>query len=134
VTDRGVTPSQALERLDAHSVELGKLSAALFEVNQRLEAVERDYQEFVDAYEVGLWLKAQEENGPRLPSEALRLKLARREMAPDLLGRRDGLVRKRDRVKQRIGDLKTEIDADRSILSALKLEAEAAGMGVRRAA
>jgi hypothetical protein len=130
----GVTPSQALERLDAHSVELGKLSAALFEVNQRLETVEQSYQEFIDSYEVGLWLKAQEKNGPRLPSEALRLKLARREMAPELLGRRDGLVRKRERVKQRIGDLKTEIDADRSILSALKLESEAAGTGVRRAA
>jgi hypothetical protein len=134
VTGQGVTPQQALSRLDDHSIELGKLSGALFEVNQRLETVEREYQDFVDDFEVGLWLKSQEDDGPKLPSEALRSKLARREMAPELLGRRDGLVRKRERIKQRIGDLKMEIEADRSILSALKLEAEASGAGLRRAA
>ena len=81
-----------------------------------------EYQAFVDNYEVGLYLKSEADGGPKLPSEAMRLKLARREMAPDLLGARDGLARKRERIKQRIADLKSEIEAERSILSALKSE------------
>ena len=130
----GVTPQEALDRLDAHSRELGDLSGALLEINRRLDDVEREYQAFVDDFEVGLYLRSEEPDGPRLPSEAMRAKLARREMSPELLGRRDGLVRKRERIRQRISDLKAEIEADRSILSALKLEAEASGAGLRRAA
>ena len=130
----GVTPQEALDRLDAHSRELGDLSGALLEINRRLDDVEREYQAFVDDFEVGLYLRSEEPDGPRLPSEAMRIKLARREMSPELLGRRDLLVRKRERIRQRISDLKAEIEADRSILSALKLEAEASGAGLRRAA
>lgn len=130
----GATPIEILDRLDGHSVELGQLSGALLEVNQRLEQVDGEYQKFVDEFEVGLWLQAQEDDGPKLPSEALRLKLARRAMDADLLGRRDGLMMKRERIRQRITDVKAMVEADRSILSALKVEAEASAAGFRRAA
>ena len=130
----GVTPQQALQRLDTHAQELGVLSAALLKVSQQLEVADVEYQAFVDNYEVGLYLKSEAEGGPKLPSEAMRLKLARREMAPDLLGARDGLARKRERIKQRIADLKSEIEAERSILSALKSEMEAGGGNLGRAA
>lgn len=134
MSGEGVTPQQALARLDGHAAELGKLSDALLKVNQALDTADPEYQEFIDSYEVGLYLRSEAENGPKLPSEAMRLKLARREMPPEILGRRDGLVRKRERIKQRISDLKAEIEAERSILSALKVEAEAGGGGLRRAA
>lgn len=123
----GVTPQQALARLEASRAELDRLSGALFEVEHRLDDVEKDYQDFVDDFEVGLYLKSETADGPKLPSEAMRLKLARREMAPELLGRRDGLVRKRQRIRQRISDVKAMVEADRSILSALKTEADATG-------
>lgn len=128
------TPVEALERLDGHAHELDQLSRGLAQLQRDLEPVEAEYQESIDNFEIGLWLKSEEEGGPRLPSEALRHKLARREMAAGLLGRRDGLVRKRERIKQRISDLKTIVESERSVLSALKLEAEAGGGGLRRAA
>jgi len=134
MSDRGVTPQEALDRLDDSRAELGRLSSALFEVNQRLDQVDHDYQEFIDNFEVGLYLKSEETDGPRLPSESMRQKLARREMDPELLGRRDGLIRKRERIRQRISDVKAMVEADRSILSALKVEAEASGNSLRRAA
>lgn len=96
--------------------------------------VEQRYQEFVDRYEVELYVKCQEPDGPKWPSEAMREKLARHEMPAELLGWRDGLTRKRGRLMRRIDDLGKIIGADRSILSALKLEAEASGTGLRRAA
>ena len=125
-TGQGATPLEVRDRLNEHSLELGRLSAALLTVNQLLETADGKYQAFVDEFEVGLWLKAQETDGPRLPSEALRIKLARQEMPAELLGRRDGLVRKRERIRQRIGDVKSMVVADRSIVSALKSEMEAA--------
>lgn len=128
------TALESLERLDRHAQELDTLSKTLAEVSCALESVEKEYSDFVDAYEVGLYLKC-EEAGTRLPGEAMRLKLARREMSAVLLGRHDGLLRKRDRLRQRISDLKAEIEAERSILSALKTEMEAGGhRGFRRAA
>ena len=123
------TPLEALERLDGHASELDTLSKGLAAVQRDLEPAEVAYQAFVDEFEVGLYLKSEEPDGPRLPSEALRLKLARREMPAELLGRRDGLLRKRDRMRQRISDLKTIVESERSLLSALKVEMEAGGSG-----
>jgi hypothetical protein len=128
------TPIEALDRLDAHAKELDTLSRGLAEVQRQLEPVEVNYQAFVDDFEVGLYLKSEQEDGPRLPSEAMRLKLARRAMAPELLGKRDGLIRKRDRMAKRIDDLSRVCNAERSILSALKEEMNATSVSVRRAA
>ena len=119
------TPVEARVRLDDHALELNTLSRALAEVQRQLEPVEVDYQTFVDDYEVGLYLKSEEDGGRRLPAQAMQLKLARREMAPELLGRRDGLIRKRDRISKRIDDLTRICRAEISVLSALKTEVEA---------
>lgn len=129
-----MNPADALARLDGHATELDTLSRGLAEVQRQLEPAEKDYQDFVDEFEVGLYLQSEEPGGRKLPSEALRQKLARRDMPAELLGRRDGLIRKRDRMKQRIGDLKAIVEGERSILSALKVEAEATGNTIRRAA
>ena len=121
------TPAEALARLDGHAAELDDLSKRLAGVQRQLEDSDRTYQDFVDDYETGLYLKSKDpgvDDGPKLPSDAMRKLLARRAMDPELLGRRDGLIHKRDRLKQRIGDLKEVIQAERSVLSALKVEAE----------
>lgn len=117
-------PQDVLQRLDGHALELGELSAARLKVNRALADADREYTAFVDDFETGLWLKAQAD-GKRLPSQDLRVKLARQAMAPELLGKHDGLVMQRDRIRQRIGDLKVIVDAERSVLSALKTEMEA---------
>lgn len=114
-----MTAQDALGRLDQHARELDSCSNALAELQRALEEVDQEYRAFVDDFEVGLYLQC-EADGKRLPSEAMRLKLARRKMAPELLGRRDGLVMRRDRLRQRISDLKTIVDSERSILVALK--------------
>jgi hypothetical protein len=128
------TPLEALDRLDAHARELDELSRGLAAIQREIEPVEGEYQDFVDEYQVGLYLKSEEQDGPKLPSEAMRLKLARRAMAPELLGRRDGLIRKRDRMSKRIDDLGRICNAERSVLSALKEEMQATSVPVRRAA
>lgn len=134
-----VTPQQALADLEAARDELVRLSEAVFKIGQQLdginsadEGIEKQYQDFIDDWETGLWMKSQEEGGPKFPSEALRAKLARREMPAEILARRDLLVRKRDRIRQRISDVKATVEANRSILSALK--EEAMGAGLKRAA
>lgn len=132
-------PLGAMQRLDTHAIELDQLSRGIAAINRELQGldqhgrplpepgVEDRYQTFVDDFEVGLWLKCQEDGGPRWPSESMREKLARREMPAELLGRRDGLVRKRDRMRRRIDELQTIIGAERSLLSAQKVEAEVGG-------
>ena len=110
--------------LNRLSLELGQLSTKLAQVCRDLEPVEAEYTRFVDDFELGLLLKS-ETSDYKLPSGALRLKLAHQKIDADLLGRRMGLTNSRERLQQRIRDLKAEIEAQRSILSALKVEMEA---------
>lgn len=116
--------AESITKLREFADELDRLSRALNRVEQDLEPVEKEYQTFVDDFEVGLWTKHEDE-GSKLPSEALRLKLAHKKMNPELLGRYVGLVHARKRGEKRIATLKTSVEAQRSILSALKTEAEA---------
>ena len=87
----------------------------------------------MDTYITGLWAK-HIEDGAKLPSEEIRLRLARKDMPPKLLGEYTDLKAQRKRLENRIRDIKTQVEAQRSILSALKTEAEASGAGLRRAA
>lgn len=119
----GVTPAEVMERLAQLAEELDQRSLELGDVERRLEPAELAYQVFVDEFEVGLWTK-HENAGSKLPSESLRLKLAHKEIDPALLGRYQGLLHSRKRLEKRINALKSQVDAQRSILSALKLEME----------
>lgn len=118
------TAQEALERLDEIVRELDQRSKELHGVEVSLEPVEIAYQAFVDDFEIGLWTR-HEDDGAKLPAEKLRVKLAHKQMDPALLGRYVGLVNSRKRLEKRIGALKTQADAQRSILSALKTEVEA---------
>lgn len=118
------TARESMDRLDKMARELGERSTQLAKVTRDLEPVHREYTSFVDDFEIGLWKKHQDEDA-KFPSAAMRLKLAEREMDPALLGRHYGLEESRKRLMKRISDLRAEIEAERSILSALKTEMEA---------
>lgn len=118
---------EAMGRLNELAQELDDLSRALLKVEQDLEPIDDQYQAFVDAFEVGLWQKSQDNDSFRLPSEAMRSKLAHRDMPAELLGRHRGLMMARARGRERIRTVKAQVDAQRSILSALKSEMEAMG-------
>lgn len=129
------TPVEAMDKLDQQAMELDHRSWQLADTERKLEPIEVEYQRFIDDYEIGLWTKYEDsEYKIKLPSEAMRLKLAHKAMDPDLLGKYVGYVNSRKRLEKRISALKAAVDAQRSILSALKVEMEASGSGMRRAA
>lgn len=121
------TAAECMTLLDEHARELDTRSKELAATERDLEPVEAEYRKFVDDFEIGLWQRSQDEEGFKLPSEALRLKLAHRSIDPAVLGRYVGLVKRRRRLEQRLRDLKAAVDAQRSILSALKTEMDAVG-------
>lgn len=116
---------EARVKLNALSDELGMLAGQLADVERKLEPVTVEYTKFVDDFETGLWFAHVSEAGAKLPSASMRLKLAHRSIDPDLLGRYVGYTNSRKRLIDRIRSLKAEIEAQRSILSALKVEMEA---------
>jgi hypothetical protein len=119
------TPVEARERLQQLSTELGNLSATLAGVCRRLEPVDHEYDQFITDFEVALWKRFEDGDIKRLPSESMRMRLAHKEIDQALLGRREGLHMSRERLRKRISDLRLEVEAQRSILSALKMEMEA---------
>ncbi len=116
---------QAMNKLAEFADELDRLSKAQAEVSRRLEPADTEYEQFITDFEVGLWNKVEGGHLSKLPSEAMRTRLAHKEISPELLGRREGLRQSRERITRRISDLKQMVDAQRSILSALKTEIEA---------
>jgi hypothetical protein len=133
VTDGTFTPRQfvadpqdTMRKLDAYAHELEWLSNKLADIEQQLNdgeggGVEVEYQRFVDDFEVGLWRKHEDSEGKvKLPSEAMRLKLAHEAMKPELLGRYVGLLSARRRLKDRAQRVRSAVESQRSILSYLK--------------
>lgn len=127
-------PIDAMFRLETLASELDRRSNELAETERKLDPIEAAYDEFVSDYEASLYDESLKEGGPRLPGESIRLALAHREMPPSLRGEHRTLTGKRRRLEKRISTLKTEVEAQRSILSALKVQAEADGAGLRSAA
>lgn len=128
-----MNPIDCMEKLDTMAMELDSLSKGLAETERQLEPVEKEYTDFVDDFETSLWDRHRDD-GEKLPAEAMRRKLARRGMKDELRGRHDALTAKRKRLEKRIATLVREVSAQQSILSALKVEAEATNSGMRRAA
>lgn len=110
----------AIGALDDKRRELGKRSDELADVNRKLEPVKRDHDEFVSNYKAGLWDKLINGEINKLPAEDIRDALALREMPTDLRGPYLQLTESRDRLRKRISDLRLEVEALRSVLSAEK--------------
>jgi hypothetical protein len=117
--NNSITPGQVMATLDAMSQELNSLADGLASVARQLEPVQIEVDEYIADFEIGLWEKHTEQ-GCKLPAAALRIKMAHRSMKPELYGRYVALVHSRDRMVKRISTLKTSVEAQRSLLSALK--------------
>lgn len=114
----------AAEILIASSHELDNLSKNLMNAEVELAPIERELEMFVDDFQVALY-EEYREKGERLPASEVRLALAHRAFDRDRYNRYLALKAARVRARQRISDLKGIVDAQRSILSALKTEVEA---------
>jgi hypothetical protein len=111
-------------KLDSMATELDELSKALAVTERKLEPVETYYEEALNDFETGCW-DAHVKEEAKLPSAELRERLARRTMSEKMLTERAALLAKRKRLEKRIKALGSAIGAQRSILSALKMELEA---------
>src|SRR4051812_5911842 len=120
MTEKQITPQEVIGRLERLDGELTLRADQLHQIEVALESVEEEYEKFVDEFELGLLLKS-ETSEYKLPSAALRLKMARRTMDPQVLGKYEGYLRKRKRLETRIRLLSKQVDAQRSILSTLKV-------------
>jgi hypothetical protein len=112
--------------LDAYALELDKRSKEEAEVNRELEPLEEFIEEALNDFEVSCWDKHVQEEA-KLPSEAMRIRLAKRTMPAEILANQGRLIARRKRLERRQKALQTLIDARRSSLSALKSELEATG-------
>jgi predicted ribonuclease YlaK len=118
-TPAAVTPQSVMVELDAMKREMNTLALGMAQVSRELEPVEAEYRRFVDDFEIGLW-QAHVNDGAKLPPKELRMQLAHRAMDPALYGRYFALTNSRDRMVRRISALKLEVEASRSMLSAMK--------------
>ena len=119
-----VTVHSAMTRLSKIASEMGSLSQALHEVEKRMEDIDARYEDHVSDFEVGMFDRYDAGEG-KWPSEETRERLARRTMDADLKREHDRLHAARARAEKRIRHLTKEADAQRSVLSALKVEMEA---------
>jgi hypothetical protein len=117
-------PITVIRQLDDAAIELDELSKGLAICMMELEPVEARYEEFMGAFEEGLWQR-HVQDGEKFPPEALRTRMGHRAMPPDLLGSYSALRARRKRLEQRIQTLRAATEARRSVISALKAEIEA---------
>lgn len=117
-------PASVMAKLDELASELDTRSKELAGVERALEPVETRYEAFIGEWEYSLWEEASVSD-TKWPPEKLRLRLAHRAMPADLLGAVTTGQAKRKRLEKRIASIKVQVDAQRSILSALKTELEA---------
>ncbi len=113
-----------LVKLDAYASELDGCSRKLAQVEEELEPRNSIYEEAMDDFEAQLW-ENHEDRGDKLPPEKMREVLARRSISHTLREQRAVLLSRRKRLEKRIRTLSDLVDAQRSILSALKSEMEA---------
>lgn len=104
--------------------ELDDLSKRLDEIERELGPLESALTEWVEDYHASCWTAHIEEDA-KLPSESIRISLAHRSFDREKYQRILALRSGRTRRKRRISDLKEIVDAQRSIVSALKSELEA---------
>lgn len=119
-----ITPADCIARLTYISDELGTMSLGLLQVEQKLQPLEQAYDEELADFEAGMF-EAWEKGEGKWPGEETRERFYRRTMPAD---RRQELLRlraARKRAEKRIASLKAAADAQRSVLSALKVEMEA---------
>jgi predicted nucleic acid-binding Zn-ribbon protein len=116
----------AIAKLEEYASELDKRSSELSDTQRELDEKEPQYEDFIRDFEVDLYELALKDQ-TRLPSADLRKQLALKAMPSGFRSEYEALVRKRERLRKRIADLKAAVDAQRSVLSAEKVAMEAGG-------
>jgi len=119
-----ISVGSCIATLTGISDELVSLSQALQVVEKRLEPIERVYAEDFADFEAGMFERYEKGEG-KWPGEETRERLYRRTIPADSRTELMRLQAARKRAEKRLGSLKVAADAQRSILSALKLEMEA---------
>ena len=115
------SPAEAMAKLDSYASELDELSKALAETERKLEPAEESYEEWLGDYEAAAWNESLM-GDQKFPPEKLRLRMAHLAMPREILSAYTTGTAKRKRLEKRIGAVKALVDAQRSILSALKEE------------
>lgn len=115
----------AMRSLEVCARQLDILSRQQAQVEERLLEVEPDYQQHIDDFIAGLWDRYTRGELGRMPGEDMCERLGRPHVPLETRQERDKLVASRRRLSARVSALKSEVDAARSILSALKSEMEA---------
>lgn len=116
--------AEASARLIRAASELDEISKALVQTEGAIEELEPLYQQWIEDFIAGLWDESVEEE-KKFPPQDVRNAMAVKAMDPDL--RRDyrACIRRRQKTKQRLTDLREIVAAQRSIVSAAKTEVEA---------
>ena len=117
-------PGEVMAKLDTLATELDQRSKELADTERKLEPIEKKYEEEMGDWEANLW-DEHTASEQKWPPEKLRLRLAHRAMDERLLGAYGAGQARRKRLEKRIASVKVQVDAQRSILSALKAEMEA---------
>lgn len=115
---------EATEKLKEIARELDQLSRDLADLERSREPIDREVKDFIRDFELGLYHRSINE-GSKMPAERIRDALALQAISPPLYGKWMAMNSSRDRMRQRISDLKSESDSWRSVVSALKVELEA---------
>jgi hypothetical protein len=115
---------EASARLIAAARELDETSKALVQTENAIEMVEPEYEDAIEGYIAGLWEECVEQE-KKFPPQDVRNALAVKAMPDDLRRNYRGLLRRRQKAKQRLTDLRELVAAQRSIVSAAKTEVEA---------
>jgi hypothetical protein len=121
-----VSAQGAIAKLEEYAAELDLRSSELHDTQRAVDQWEPKFEEFIRDFEVAMYEEALAKQ-TRLPSESLRRQLALKAMPSGFREQYEAAVRKRDRLRKRIADLKSAVDAQRSVLSAEKVAMEAGG-------
>ena len=110
--------------LIAKANELDAISKALVTVENRLEILEPQYEDSIEAYVAELWETCLQEER-KFPPQDVRTAMAKKAVPQDLKDEYRTLIRRRAKTKARLSDLREIVAAQRSIVSAAKTELEA---------
>jgi hypothetical protein len=114
----------ASRTLMAKASELDELSKSMGNAELELAPLEIELIEWVEDYHVTCWTEHIEKDA-KLPAESVRIALAHRSFDREKYQKILLLRTRRDRYKKRLTNLREVVDAQRSIVSALKTELEA---------
>lgn len=115
-----VEPVQVIQTLNRLSGGLEQLGVELANIETELEPVQKAHDTFVEDFKAGLWEQHLAGELKRMPAEDVRLALAYKQMPTTLRGKFAGLKQRRERCLNAISRTRAQIEANRSILSALK--------------